>query len=121
MKWVRHIAHHARSVRVKASKERVSAIHHKVIPLPAFPSGAVLGIFTQGSISPFTSVVFHLKTKAGSLLLHVTVYYAKSGPHTRRVVGVIVVVASVRIDITEIIAVVVIRGTKPPPHRPSVD
>ena len=84
--------------------------------------GAVLGISTQGSISPFTSVVFHLKTKIGSLLLHVTVYYAKSGPHTRRVVGVIVVVvASVRIDITEIIAVVVIRGTKPPPHRPPVD
>ena len=41
----------------------------------------------------------------------------KAGPHTSRVIGVIVIVVAIRIDITEVIVVVVIRGTKPPPHR----
>ena len=41
----------------------------------------------------------------------------KAGPHTSRVVGVIAVGAAARIDSAEASAGVVIRGTKPPPHR----
>ena len=42
---------------------------------------------------------------------------AKSGPHPSGIVSVVVVVASVCVDISEVIAVVVVRGTQPPPHR----
>ena len=42
--------------------------------------------------------------------------FVKSGADPRRVVRIVVVVASVRIDVAEIIAIVVVRGAEPPPH-----
>ena len=42
---------------------------------------------------------------------------AKSGPQASRVVSVVVVDVAVVVDIAEVIVVVVIRGTQPPPHR----
>ena len=41
----------------------------------------------------------------------------KAGPHTSTVIGIVIVVVAIRVDSLEIIVVVVIRGTKPPPHR----
>ena len=71
---------------------------------------------TQGSISPFAKVVFHLKSKSRVSVTPFDLAIAKSGPHATRIVSVIVVVVAVRIDNEEVI-VVVIRGTQPPPHR----
>jgi hypothetical protein len=73
---------------------------------------------TQGSISPFAKVVFHLKSKSRVSVTPFDLAIAKSGPHASRVVSVVIVVVAVVVDIAEIvIVVVVIRGTQPPPHR----
>ena len=73
---------------------------------------------TQGSISPFAKVVFHLKSKSRASVTPFDLAIAKAGPHASRVVSVvIVVVVAVVVDIAEIVIVVVIRGTQPPPHR----
>ena len=79
--------------------------------------GAVLGIFTQGSVSPFASVVFHLGRIKPAPLLHLTSHKAKSGGHRRRPGGIIVVVVAARVDFAEIVIVVVVGGTEPRPHR----
>lgn len=42
---------------------------------------------------------------------------SKAGPHTSTVTGRVSAAVAIRVDILEIIAVVVNRGTKPPPHR----
>ena len=76
---------------------------------------------TQGSISPFAKVVFHLKSKSRVSVTPFDLAIAKSGPHASRVVSVVIVVVivvvAVVVDIAEIVIVVVIRGTQPPPHR----
>ena len=77
---------------------------------------AVLGIEIQGSISPFTSVILHLKSRAFCYYIRPCIF-AKSGPQSQRTIGIVIVVVAIRVDILEIIVVVVIRGTKPPPHR----
>lgn len=41
----------------------------------------------------------------------------KAGPHTSTVIGIATGVVAIRVDILEINVAVVIRGTKPPPHR----
>ena len=72
---------------------------------------------TQGSISPFAKVVFHLKSKSRVSVTPFDLAIAKAGPHASRVVSVVIVVVAVVVDIAEIVIVVVIRGTQPPPHR----
>jgi hypothetical protein len=72
---------------------------------------------TQGSISPFAKVVFHLKSKSRVSVTPFDLAIAKSGPHASRVASVVIVVVAVVVDIAEIVIVVVIRGTQPPPHR----
>ena len=79
--------------------------------LRAWPSEGSFRGFPLGSISPFTSVVFH---RLATPFDRVPV---KSGQQRRRVVGVVIVVAAAGVDIAEVIVVVVIRGTEPPPHR----
>lgn len=44
---------------------------------------------------------------------------AKSGPQPTRIVSVVIAVVAVVVDNAEIVIVVVIRGTKAPPHRRS--
>ena len=72
---------------------------------------------TQGSISPFAKVVFHLKSKSRVSVTPFDLAIAKSGPHASRVVSVVIVVVAVVVDIAEIVIVVVIRGTQPPHRR----
>ena len=79
--------------------------------------GAVLGISTQGSASPFASVVFHLGRIKPALLLRLTSHKAKSGGHRRRPGGIVVVVVAVVVDITEIVVVVGVGRARPRPHR----
>ena len=79
--------------------------------------GAVLGISTQGSVSPFASVVFHLDRIKPAPLLHLTSHKAKSGGHRRRPRGIVVVVVAAGVDFAEIVIVVVVGGPQPRPHR----
>ena len=72
---------------------------------------------TQGSISPFAKVVFHLKSKSRVSVTPFDLAIAKSGPHARRVVSVVIVVVAAGVDTAESATAAVIRGTQPPPHR----
>ena len=72
---------------------------------------------TQGSISPFAKVIFHLKSKSRVSVTPFDLAIAKSGPHASRVASVVIVVVAVVVDIAEIVIVVVIRRTKAPPNR----
>lgn len=81
---------------------------------------AVLGIETQGSISPFTSVILHLKSRAFCYYIRPCIF-AKSGPQSQRTIGIVIVDCAIRSDTAEVIVVVVIRRTKAPPNRPKAD